>query len=214
MTGSQSKYKLISADGHLNGRGTCGPPGWPRRIGTGCPRVERLAEGDGWVCEGFDTTLVSAGSATAGRKPEEHGRVVSLRGHQSGRLRPEGPGRGAASPTGSTPNCSSGRALPADYVAGHQGRRPPPRDGPGLQRLPVRVLRHAPDRLVGAAMIPNRGVDQAASRRSSGARTCPASCALLLQRYPNGDHVDRARGRRRCGKRSRRPVSRSRSTSG
>src|ERR1039458_4457408 len=73
MTDGQAKYKLVSADGHLNE---------PRDVWTSrgaakdkdrVPRVDSLAEGDGWVFPGHDVTLPFSWGATAGRNPADMG---------------------------------------------------------------------------------------------------------------------------------------------
>ena len=73
MAGPQAKYKLISADGHLNEPRDVWTSRVARKDRDRVPRVDRLAEGDGWVFPGYDTTLPFSWGATAGRKPEDLG---------------------------------------------------------------------------------------------------------------------------------------------
>src|ERR1035438_9422172 len=63
-------YHLVSADSHVNE-----PPDlWidrvPARLRDRVPRMERFADGDGWVVEGVANPLPFGLSACAGQDPE------------------------------------------------------------------------------------------------------------------------------------------------
>src|SRR5262245_32419268 len=67
------KFRLISADGHLNEPADV----WTSRVAAKfrarVPRGERLAEGDGWVFPGIETPIPFGWAAVAGRSPASQG---------------------------------------------------------------------------------------------------------------------------------------------
>ena len=79
MADSQTRYTLISADGHLNEPRDV----WTSRVAKKdkdrVPRVDRLPDGDGWVFPGYDTHAPLQLGCDGGTPPRGHGPMVYLR---------------------------------------------------------------------------------------------------------------------------------------
>ena len=76
MTGSAHRYRLISADSHVNE-----PPDlWVGRVPASmrdrAPRIERFEDGDAWVLEGVADPINFGMNACAGLEPESMRRWV------------------------------------------------------------------------------------------------------------------------------------------
>jgi uncharacterized protein len=180
------EYKLISADGHLNGPGDI----WTKRVASKyldqVPRVERIEQCDAWVCEGFDPRGFGW-EACAGRAPDKQGEWCLYEDIHPGGYDPK-----ARVEEQIADGVDAELLFPMGFASGYvKGMR-----DPDLHLEMVRAYNdflsefcsYAPDRFVGAAMIPNRGVDQALAEIKR-CRDLPGLGAWLLNAYPHGSTV-------------------------
>jgi uncharacterized protein len=180
-------YRLISADGHLNEPADV----WTKRVAGKyrdmVPRVERLAEGDAWILPGSDQAIPFSWGAAAGRKPEDMGPWCRFEDINPGSYDPAARVR-EMDEDGVDAELIFGSNYPSTYVTLCEDA--------DLHHEMVRAYNdfmsefcgHAPDRLGGTALLPNRGVDgvlQEIERVSS----MPGFVAFLMKRYPSGDTV-------------------------
>ena len=186
-SGAAHRYRLISADSHVNE-----PPDlWTARVPAAlrdrAPRIERFERGRRLGDRGRRTTPINFGmNACAGLEPEEMQGWVRFEDIRRGRLRPGGPPRG----DGSRRRRRRG-ALP-DPAAVERDRRQPrrrastsPWSGPTTTGCPS-TSRTRPDRFGGLAMLPNRGGPRRPSPSSTGCWTGRACAACVIGCYPNG----------------------------
>jgi predicted TIM-barrel fold metal-dependent hydrolase len=185
MADPQAKYKLISADGHLNEPRDV----WTSRVATKdrdlVPRVDRLAEGDGWVFPGYDTTLPFSWGATAGRKAEDLGQWCTYEDINPGSYDPVARVK-EMQQDGVDAELIFGSNNPRTFVAGHEDA--------DLHHEMIRAYNDfmsefcstAPDRLGGTALLPNRGV-QGCLKEIDRLSNMPGFVAFLMQRYPSGE---------------------------
>jgi predicted TIM-barrel fold metal-dependent hydrolase len=185
MAGPQAKYKLISADGHLNEPRDV----WTSRVATKdrdrVPRVDRLAEGDGWVFPGYETTLPFSWGATAGRKAEDLGQWCTYEDINPGSYDPVARVK-EMQQDGVDAELIFGSNNPRTFVAGHEDA--------DLHHEMIRAYNDfmsefcstAPDRLGGTALLPNRGV-QSCLKEIERLSNMPGFVAFLMQRYPSGE---------------------------
>ena len=185
MSDSQSRYKLISADGHLNEPRDV----WTSRVAKKdkdrVPRVDRLPDGDGWVFPGYDTTLPFSWGATAGRRPEDMGQWCTYDDINPGSYDPVARVK-EMQEDGVDAELIFGSNNPRTFVAGHEDAV--------LHHEMIRAYNDfmsefcstAPDRLGGTALLPNRGVEGCLKEieRLSG---MTGFVAFLMQRYPSGE---------------------------
>jgi uncharacterized protein len=180
------EYRLISADGHLNGPGDI----WTKRVSKKyvdrVPRVERVAQGDAWVCEGFEPRGFGW-EACAGRGPDQQGEWCRYEDIHPGGYDPK-----ARVAELDTDGVDAELLFPMGFASGYVRAH----KDPDLHLEMVRAYNdflsefcsYAPDRFVGAAMIPSRGVDQALAEIER-CRELPGLGAWLLTCYPHGDTV-------------------------
>jgi predicted TIM-barrel fold metal-dependent hydrolase len=185
MADPQANYKLISADGHLNEPRDV----WTSRVATKdrdlVPRVDRLAEGDGWVFPGYDTTLPFSWGATAGRKAEDLGQWCTYEDINPGSYDPVARVK-EMQQDGVDAELIFGSNNPRTFVAGHEDA--------DLHHEMIRAYNDfmsefcstAPDRLGGTALLPNRGV-QGCLKEIDRLSNMPGFVAFLMQRYPSGE---------------------------
>ena len=182
---SGRRYRLISADSHVNE-----PPDlWTARVPAALrdrvPRIERFEEGDAWVLEGVADPINFGMNACAGLAPEEMKRVGPLRGHPRRRLRPGRAPRARWTPTASTPRCCTRRRASA------RGSSPTPtptstsRASPAYNDWLSEYVAEAPERFGGLALLPNCGVEHAVAEIDRVIAR-PGIRGVLIGCYPNG----------------------------
>src|ERR1700678_2804091 len=185
MTAALAKYKLVSADGHLNEPRDV----WTSRVAQKdkdrVPRVDRLPDGDGWVFPGYDTTLPFSWGATAGRHPEDMGQWCTYDDINPGSYDPVARVK-EMQEDGVDAELIFGSNNPRTFVAGHEDA--------DLHHEMIRAYNDfmsefcstAPDRLGGTARLPNRGV-QGCLKEIERISRMPGFVAFLMQRYPSGE---------------------------
>ncbi len=177
-------YRLISADSHVNE-----PPGvWtdrmPQRFAGRSPRMERLDQGDAWILEGCAEPINFGMNAVAGKRPEE----------MRGWVRYEDIAAGGAYPHARL-NEQDADGVDAEVLY------PTPRisqsifanKDPEFHLACVRAYNDwlseycaaAPDRLLGLALLANRGVADAVSE-ADRALSLPGIAGVVMGCYPNG----------------------------
>ncbi|HEV7678701.1 MAG TPA: amidohydrolase family protein [Candidatus Dormibacteraeota bacterium] len=183
---SKRDYRLISADGHFNEPGDL----WTSRVSAKyrdkAPRIESFEQGDAWVFPGYENQPVPfAWGACAHRRPEDQGPWCRFDEVNPGSYDPaarvremdeDGVDAELLFPSGATNT----------YVASAED--------PELHHELVRAYNdwvsefcgHAPERLGGTALIPNRGVE-GALREMERCLELPGFVGWLLKCYPHGD---------------------------
>ncbi len=180
------RYKLISADGHLNGPGDI----WTKRVSQKylemVPRVVSLPEGDGWLCDGFEARGFGW-EACAGRAPDQQSEWCRYEEIHPGGYDPK-----ARVAEQIADGVDAELLFPMGFASGFiRGTK-----DPDFHYEMVRAYNdflsefcsYAPDRFVGAAMIPSRGVDQALAEIKR-CQDLPGLGAWLLNCYPHGSAV-------------------------
>jgi uncharacterized protein len=178
------RYRLISADSHVNE-----PPDlWTARVPTAlrerAPRVERFAEGDAWVIEGVTDPINFGMNACAGLPAEE----------MKGWVRFEDIRRGGYDPAARLVEMDDDR-VDAEVLY------PTPRLSQGIVANPdpeyhlamVRAyndwlsefVAHAPARFAGVALLPNCGAEAAVAEIERVAGR-PGMGGALIGCWPNG----------------------------
>ena len=182
------EYRLISSDGHFNEPGDL----WTSRVSSRyrdqVPRIESFAQGDAWVFPGYEDHPVPFGwGACAHRPPEDHGPWCRFEDVNPGSYDPaarvvemdeDGVDAEVLFPSGSTNT----------FVASAED--------PALHLEMVRAYNdwvsafcaHAPHRLGGTALLPNRGVEDCL-REVERALDMPGFVGFLMKWYPDGDSV-------------------------
>lgn len=178
------RYRLISADSHVNE-----PPDlWIDRVPAAmkdrAPRMERFAEGDAWVIEGVKDPINFGMNACAGLDPED----------MKGWVRFDDIRRGGYDPAARVQEMERD-GVDAEVVY------PTPRlsgaivanQDPDYHVTMIRAyndwlsdyVAHAPERFGGLAILPNRGVDGAVAelRRVAGR---PGIRGAMIGCWPNG----------------------------
>jgi predicted TIM-barrel fold metal-dependent hydrolase len=180
------EYRLISADGHLNGPGDIWTSRVSKKYRDQVPRIERVAEGDAWVCEGYEPRGFGW-EACAGRAPDQMGEWCTY-----DEIHPGGYDPHARLRELDVDGIDAELLFPMGFAGGYvRGTK-----DSDLHHEMIRAYNDflsefcavAPDRLVGAAMVPSQGVDQALQeiKRCSD---LPGLGAWLLGCYPHGDTV-------------------------
>lgn len=184
MSGDERRYRLISADSHVNE-----PPDlWATRVPAAlrerAPRVERFEEGDAWVLEGVADPITFGMNACAGLAPEE----------QRGWVRFEELRAGGYDPAARLDE------LDRDGVDA-EVLYPTPRLSQAIVANPDAELHlaciqayndwlseyvgHAPDRFGGLALLPSCGVEHAVAEIDRVIDR-PGIRGVLIGCYPNG----------------------------
>jgi predicted TIM-barrel fold metal-dependent hydrolase len=181
------KYRLISADGHLNEPADV----WTSRVAARhrdlVPRVERVPEGDAWVLPGSGQAVPFSWGAAAGRKPEDMGPWCRYEDINPGSYDPAARVR-ELDVDGVDAELIFGSNYPSTYVSLCEDA--------DLHHEMVRAYNdfmsefcgYAPERLGGTALLPNRGVD-GVLREIERVSSMPGFVAFLIKRYPNGETV-------------------------
>ena len=190
-------YKLISADGHLNGPGDI----WTKRVaqkyldqvpaGRALPSRATAGSARG------SSRAASAGRRAPAGRPTQQGEWCRYEDIHPGGYDPK-----ARVQEQIADGVDAELLFPMGFASGYvKGTK-----DPDLHLEMVRAYNdflsefcsYAPDRFVGAAMIPNRGVDQALAEIKR-CQDLPGLGAWLLNCYPHGTHRDERRGRAGLG---------------
>jgi predicted TIM-barrel fold metal-dependent hydrolase len=184
MSDALAKYKLVSADGHLNEPRDV----WTSRVAKKdqdrVPRVDSLPDGDGWVFPGYDLTLPFSWGATAGRNPADMGPWCRYEDINPGSYDPVARVK-EMQEDGVDAELIFGSNNPRTFVAGHEDA--------DLHHEMIRAYNDymsefcatAPDRLGGTALLPNRGIE-GCLKEIERVSAMPGFVAFLMQRYPSG----------------------------
>jgi predicted TIM-barrel fold metal-dependent hydrolase len=177
-------YKLISADGHLMGPGDLFTSRVAEKYRDRVPRIERLEEYDAWVIPGHPPRGSFGWGACAGNAPNEMFSEVRFEDIRPGNYDPK-----ARCAELDIDNVDAEVLFPngPDLVMVHE-------QDPEFHIAMVRAYNdhlsefcsYAPDRLGGAALLPNRGVEQAVAEVER-CMEMPGFVSWLLKCYPHGD---------------------------
>jgi uncharacterized protein len=177
-------YRLISGDSHVNEPPDLWTSRVPARHRDRAPHMERLEQGDAWILDGVPEPISFGMNAVAGKAPEEIRRWVRFEDIAHGGWDP----------------AVRVQELDADGVDA-EVLYPTPRLSQSIHANPDAELHlalvrayndwlseycsHDPSRLLGLAMIPNRGVESAAAELER-AMGLPGLRGGLIGCYPNG----------------------------
>jgi predicted TIM-barrel fold metal-dependent hydrolase len=182
--GGGRRYRLISADSHVNE-----PPDlWTERVPAAlrdrAPRMERLEDGDGWIIEGVDDPINFGMNACAGLPPEEQrgwARFEDLRpgGHDPRARIAEMDEDGVdAEVLYPTPRLSQAIFASRD-VEYHEAMIRAYNDWLS------EYVEYAPERFAGMAMLPNRGAEGALAELERVVDR-PGMRGVVIGCWPNG----------------------------
>lgn len=179
------QYRLISADSHINE-----PPDlWTSRVRAKfkdrAPRIERLEKGDAWIMEGSPTPINFGNNANGGVPVEKRSPWVRWEEIRKGgyvpsvRLEEQAQDGVEAEVLYPTPRVShnvlannADREFHGDCIRAYNDWL-------------SEYASHAPDRLIGIALLPTTGVADATAELTR-AMALPGLRGALLGRYPNG----------------------------
>jgi predicted TIM-barrel fold metal-dependent hydrolase len=178
-------YRLISVDGHFNEPGDL----WTSRVSPSLrdrvPRLQSFAEGDAWVFPGFADPIPFGWGACAGKKPEDVGpwcRVGDIPpGSYDPRARVNEMDEDRVDAEVLFPSGATNTYIAAceDTALHHEMVR-------AYNDFVSEFCAHAPDRLGGTALLPNRGIAGALSEVER-VLEMPGFVGYLLKCYPHGD---------------------------
>ena len=181
---ARRRYRLISADSHVNE-----PPDlWAERVPAAlrdrAPRVERFDEGDAWVLEGVDDPITFGMNACAGLAPDE----------QRGWVRFEELRRGGYDPAARLEEMDrDGVDAEVLYPTPRLAQAINANRDDEYHRACVRAYNdwlsdyvgEAPERFGGLVWLPNCGVEQAVAEIDR-VLDRPGMRGVLIGAYPNG----------------------------
>jgi predicted TIM-barrel fold metal-dependent hydrolase len=183
-TATSRQYRLISVDGHLNEPGDL----WTSRVASKfkqlVPRIESFEQGDAWVIPGAPDPVPFGWGACAGRKPEDMGPWARFSDISPGsydsvarvtEMDQDGVDAEVIFPSGAT---NSYISATEDSELHHEMVR-------AYNDFLSEFCAVAPDRLGGAALLPNRGIKGALGELER-IMEMPGFVAFLLKCYPNG----------------------------
>lgn len=188
--GSGRRYRLISADTHVNEPPDLWTARVPKHLVDRVPRIERFEQGDAWVIEGVKDPINFGMNACAGLDPAEQRGWVRFEDIRPGGYEPkarlkemdkDGVDAEVVYPT---PRLSQGVAANADAELHHVMVA-------AYNDWLSEYVAEAPARFAGLAMLPNRGVEGAVAEvdRVWGR---PGIRGFLMSAYPNGSLEPRA----------------------
>jgi uncharacterized protein len=180
----RTSYQLVSGDSHLNEPPDLWLERLPAKYRERAPRMEKFERGDAWVLEGSSEPVPFGRNACAGLGPYEgdpwiHWEEVRPGGwNPADRLREQDVDGVDAEVLYPTPRLSQSMISNRD---------------PDFHLALVRAYNdwlsdyasYAPDRLLGLALIPNRGVEMAV-KEIERAAALPGMRGLLMGLYPHG----------------------------
>jgi len=180
-----ANHRLISADSHINE-----PPDlWTSRVRakfkSRAPRIDRLEKGDAWIMEGSPTPINFGNNANGGMPPEKRSPWMRWEEIRQGgyvpavRLEEQAQDGVEAEVLYPTPRIShnvlannADREFHLDCIRAYNDWL-------------SEYARHAPERLLGIALMPTTGVADAVAELER-VSTLPGLRGVLLGRYPNG----------------------------
>ena len=179
-----SRYRLISADSHVNEPPDLFLERVPQKLRDRAPRVERFDQGDAWVIEGVDDPISFGWNACAGVAPEAMQAWVRFEEIRRGGYDPaarieeieaDGVDAEVLYPTPRLFNSIVANRDPVYHLAMMRA----------YNDWLSSYVEYAPERFGGLAAIPNRGADAAAQemRRVWGR---PGIRGFVMGCYPNG----------------------------
>lgn len=183
MPNATRDYKLISADGHLNEPGDLWTSRVPKEFKDRVPYIKRFEKGDAWVMEGVDGVRPFGWGACAGRPPEELGEWAFFEEINKGSYDPV-----ARVEELDRDGVDAELIFASGVIAWVNGER-----DPDLHHAMVRAYNdflsefcaHAPDRLGGAALLPNRGTDEVLAELER-LESMPGFVAYYMKALPDG----------------------------
>jgi predicted TIM-barrel fold metal-dependent hydrolase len=178
------RYRLISADSHVNE-----PPGlWVDRVPTAmkdrAPRVERFDEGDGWIIEGVNEPINFGMNACAGLEPHQmkgwlHFEELRAGGWDPAARLVEMDADGVdAEVLYPTPRLSQAIMANKDVEYHHTMVR-------AYNDWISEYVEYSPARFGGLAILPNRGVEEAVAEMDR-VLDRPGIRGMVMGCYPNG----------------------------
>jgi predicted TIM-barrel fold metal-dependent hydrolase len=178
------RYRMISADSHVNE-----PPDlWTSRVPSAmrdrAPRIDRFEQGDAWVIEGVTDPITFGMNACAGLEPEQ----------MSGWMRFEDIRRGGYDPAArlvemDRDGVDAEVLYPTPRLSQAIFANPDPEYRDTMMRAYndwlSEYVEHAPERFGGLAMLPNWGAE-AAVAEIDRVLDRPGMRGIVMGSYPNG----------------------------
>ena len=180
----RTDYELISADSHVNEPPDLWLPRMPAKFKDRAPRMEHFERGHAWVLEGVTEPIPFGRNACAGLGPYEGDTWIEWDAVRPGgwnpaaRLQEQDVDGVDAEVLFPTPRLSHSLFANKDAEFHNALVR-------AYNDWLSEYSAHAPDRLVGVAIIPNRGVEAAVAEVERCA-TLPGIRAFLVGQYPHG----------------------------
>jgi uncharacterized protein len=180
----RSRYRLISADSHVNEPGDLWTARIPKQYADRAPRIESFEQGDAWVLDGVADPINFGMNACAGLPPEQ----------MTGWKRFDEIRRGGYDPAARldemdqdgvdaevlypTPRLSQAVFAYADADFHHVLVR-------AYNDWLAEYVAYAPDRFAGLALLPNRGSADAVAE-AKRVQDLPGIRGVMMGCYPNG----------------------------
>ena len=177
-------YHLISADSHVNEPGDLWTSRVPAAWRDRAPRMEAFDEGDAWVIEGVKDPINFGMNACAGLEPEQMKGWMRFEEMRKGgwdpatRLVEMDRDRVDAEVLYPTPRLSNAIVAHRDADYHHTMVR-------AYNDWISEYVAHAPERFGGLAILPNRGVEEAAAEIER-VMDRPGMRGVVMGCYPNG----------------------------
>ena len=177
-------YRLISADSHVNEPGDLWTARVPADMRDRAPRMERFEQGDAWVIEGVSDPINFGMNACAGLEPEQ----------MQGWMRFEDMRRGGWDPAARLVEMDrDGVDAEVLYPTPRLSNAIIAHRDADYHLAMVRAYNdwisefvgHAPDRLGGLMILPNRGVEEAVAEVNR-VMDRPGMRGVVMGCYPNG----------------------------
>jgi predicted TIM-barrel fold metal-dependent hydrolase len=178
-------YQLIDTDQHVNEPPDLWTTRLPARFRERAPRIESFAEGDAWILEGVDAPINFGLNSCAGKSAEDA--VAWCRWSE---VRAGGYDPAARLVELDRDHIDACLLYPTPRLSHSVIANPDPDFHLALVRAYndwlAEYCGHAPDRLGGVFLIPNRGIDMAVAEIERMAPV-PGIRGALLGCYPHGD---------------------------
>jgi uncharacterized protein len=178
------RYRLISADSHVNEPPDLWVDRVPAALRDRAPRMEHFAEGDAWVIEGVKDPINFGMNACAGLKPED----------QKGWMRFDEMRRGGWDPAARIEEMDRDGVdaevlYPTPRISSAIVANPDPEYHHAMVRAYndwlSEYVSYAPERFGGLAIMPNRGVQEAVDEMNR-VLDRPGMRGMVMGCYPNG----------------------------